>query len=200
MEHRGPGVEAQLRVRLELGIVPAPFRVPPGLDHVLAEDSTETGVCQHPLPGVAGHAAVRQRDLELKDGSARAQPAPSLRPGRTRSRCVATPAYGALLGDPAELRTDRPRELRRPAELSAHPLEARTNRTILAALPLLAELDCDVAVTPGVDRPCSGHVVVWPEDVRPVVRAVHEHGVQLRVVHAGRPVADVLPPLAGRAA
>src|ERR1700694_2807257 len=59
----------------------------------------------------------------------------------------------------------------------------------------LAELHGDVAVAIRGDDPGGGHVVVWAEDVGTVIGAVHEHRVELSVVDALRPPADVLARL-----
>src|ERR1700694_841065 len=59
----------------------------------------------------------------------------------------------------------------------------------------LAELHRDVAVAVVGDDPGGPDVVVGPHDVRPVAGAVHEHRVQLRVVDAAGPEADVLTAL-----
>src|SRR2546426_607997 len=59
----------------------------------------------------------------------------------------------------------------------------------------LAEVDRNIGPTVGTDGPRGGDVVVRTEDVRLVLRAVHEHGVELRVVDPARPPADVLTDL-----
>src|SRR5258706_8835781 len=47
----------------------------------------------------------------------------------------------------------------------------------------LAELDRNVRVAVGSDRPGRRDVAIWAQDVGLVLGAVHEHGVELRVVH-----------------
>src|SRR2546429_373525 len=50
--------------------------------------------------------------------------------------------------------------------------------------------DADVAVRR--DPPGDANIVVRPEDVGPVPRAGHEHGVHFHVVDAVREIADIL--------
>src|ERR1700694_5892039 len=63
----------------------------------------------------------------------------------------------------------------------------------------LTELHGDVAVAIGSDDPSGGHVVVRAEDVGAVIGTVHEHRVDLLVVNAFRPPADVLARLSSQA-
>src|SRR4029077_10049119 len=68
------------------------------------------------------------------------------------------------------------------------------------SLQVLAELDSDVPIPVRSHHPRRSDVVVRPEDVRQVFGAGHEHGVELSIVDARRPVADVLTRLVAKAA
>jgi hypothetical protein len=109
MEHRGPGVEAQLRVRLELGIVPAPFRV-----HLAW---TMCSLKIRPKPGSASIRSLALPDTRRSASEISNRRTEVLVLNLRQAYALAGPAraawqrraYGALLGNPAELRTDRPR-------------------------------------------------------------------------------------------
>src|SRR5438132_11537302 len=46
----------------------------------------------------------------------------------------------------------------------------------------LSEFDRNKGAAVGTDLPCCRHIAVRTEDVRLVIRAVHEHRIELRVV------------------
>src|SRR4030088_3579812 len=64
----------------------------------------------------------------------------------------------------------------------------------------LAELNRNVAGAVCGNYPDGPYIVVRAQDVRPVTCAVHEHSVELGVIDAARPPADVLPRLVTQAA
>src|SRR5256886_2108829 len=59
----------------------------------------------------------------------------------------------------------------------------------------LSEFDRNKGAAVGTDLPCCRHIAVRTEDVRLVIRAVHEHRIELRVVDPAGPPADVLADL-----